>query len=166
MKRISVVFVGLLFGLLSTTVSAANSKIGIVDLQKIMQTAPQMKEIQQKLEKQFKPRRDTLISMEDSIKKDMEKFKRDSAVMSAAQKKELQKKIIEAQQSFDKEGKQYQQELSAAHNQEMQGLYTKVRDAISQVAKNDKYDLILQKDAAPYSSSNMDVTDQVQKAIK
>lgn len=141
------------------------AKIGVVDLQKIMQTSSQMKDIQQKLEKEFKPRRDKLIAMEASLKADMEKFKRDSAVMSATQKKELEKKIIAAQQKFERDGQQYQQELSTANNEAMEGLYTKVRTAITKVAKDDRYDLIVQKDAAPFSSDTLDVTDKVVKAI-
>lgn len=144
---------------------ADNAKIGVVDLQKIMQTSSQMKDIQQKLEKEFKPRRDKLVAMEASLKTDMEKFKRDSAVMSANQKKDLEKKIISAQQQFERDGQQYQQELSTANNEAMEGLYAKVRAAISKVAKDDKYDLIVQKDAAPFNSDSLDVTDKVIKAI-
>ena len=144
---------------------ADTANIGVVDLQKIMQTSNQMKDIQQRLEKEFKPRRDKLVSMEASLKADMEKFKRDTAVMSVAQKKELEKKIVSAQQQFERDGQQYQQELSSANNEAMEGLYSKVRAAISEVAKNDKYDLIVQKDAAPFSSSVLDVTEKVIKAI-
>jgi outer membrane protein len=130
-----------------------------------MQTSSQMKDIQQKLEKEFKPRRDKLVAMEASLKTDMEKFKRDSAVMSATQKKDLEKKIIGAQQQFERDGQQYQQELSTANNEAMEGLYAKVRAAISKVAKDDKYELIVQKDAAPFSADSLDVTEKVVKAI-
>lgn len=165
MKRISAVLVALVFSLFGTSLFADWAKIGVVDLQKIMQTSNQMKNIQQKLEKEFKPRRDKLVAVETSLKSDMEKFKRDSAIMSASQKKELEKKIVTAQQQFERDGQQYQQELSSAHNEAMEGLYTKVRSAISKIAQDEKYDLIVQKDAAPFSSQSLDVTDKVIKAI-
>lgn len=166
MKRISAVLVALVLSLFGTTVFADWAKIGVVDLQKIMQTSTQMKDIQAKLEKEFKPRRDKLVATETTLKADMEKFKRDSAIMSANQKKDLEKKIVGAQQQFERDGQQYQQELSTAHNEAMEGLYAKVRAAISTVAKNEKYDLIVQKDAAPFSTEALDVTDKVVKAIK
>lgn len=165
MKRLGAGIVALLFGVFCASAFADVSKIGVVDLQKIMQTSSQMKDIQQKLEKQFKPRRDKLVAVEASLKSDMEKFKRDGAIMSATQKKELEKKIVAAQQQFERDGQQYQQELSTAHNEAMEGLYTKVRAAIAKVAKDDKYDIIVQKDAAPFSSDTLDVTDKVVKAI-
>lgn len=165
MKQVGALLVALVFGMFGTSVFADNAKIGVVDLQKIMQTSSQMKDIQQKLEKEFKPRRDKLVAMETSLKNDMEKFKRDSAIMSATQKKDMEKKIIAAQQKFERDGQQYQQELSTAHNEAMEGLYNKVRAAINKIAKDEKYDIIVQKDAAPFSATTLDVTDKVIKSI-
>ncbi|STX28061.1 outer membrane protein OmpH [Legionella beliardensis] len=165
MKRVGGFLIAILLSLGAVTAFADEAKIAVVDLQKIMQTSSQMKTIQQKLEKDFKPRRDKLVAMEDDLKKDMEKFKRDSAIMSQSQKKELEKKIVVTQQRFEREGQQYQQELSTAHNEAMEELYTKIRKAISKVAEAGKYDLVLQKDAAPFSTTKLDITDQVIKDI-
>jgi len=151
---------------LSSAMAAEGNKIGIVDLQRIMQSAPQMKVVQEKLEKEFRPRRDKLMSMEESLKADMQRFKRDGAVLSAAQKRDLEKKIVTAQQTFEREGQQYQQELSTANNEAMESLYNRVRKAIEIVAQNDKYDVILQKEAAPFSGAQLDVTDKVLKNIQ
>lgn len=162
MKRVGGVLFALLF---SMSAFADGTKIGVVDLQKIMQTAPQMKAIQEKLEKEFKPRRDKLVAVEEGLKKDMEKFKRDSTVMSASQKKDLEKKILATQQQFERDGQQYQQELSTAHNEAMEEFYNKIRAAIAKVAESEKYDVVLQKDAAPYSSEKLDVTAKVIQGI-
>lgn len=166
MKRVVGLVSVLLVSLFSTLAFADGSKLGVVDLQRIMQTAPQMKSIQEKLEKEFRPRRDKLVKMEETLKADMQKFKRDSAVLSQDQKRDLEKKIVNSQQTFEREGQKYQQELSTAHNEAMEDLYNRIRKAIEVVATQDKYDLIIQKDAAPYSSSQLDVTDQVLKSIK
>jgi outer membrane protein len=165
MKRFGALLVALFFSSLTANVFADSAKIGVVDLQKIMQTSSQMKNIQQKLEKEFKPRRDKLVASEATLKGDMEKFKRDSVILTTTQKKDLEKKILASQQQFERDGQQYQQELSTAHNEAMEGLYTKVRAAISKIAKDEKYDLIVQKDAAPFSVATLDVTDKVMKAI-
>lgn len=166
MKRLNAVIIGVIMTLAAGSSFAEINKVGVVDLQKIMQTSPQMNTVKQTLEKQFKARRDKLVSMEADLKKNVEKFQRDNAVMSDSQKKDMQKKIMTDRQVFETEGQKYQQELSAAHNKEMEALYNKVRTAISKIAQDDKFDLIIQKDAAPYSASSMDVTDQVMKAIK
>ncbi len=164
MKRLSI-WVMAIFAI-SASAFAADARIGVVDLQKIMQTSSQMKTIQEKLEKAFKPRRDKLIAMEESLKKDMEAFKRDTAVLSQSQRKDLEKKIVGEQQQFERDGQQYQQELSTAHNEAMEEFYNKIRAAIAKVAESDRYDLVFQKDAAPFSVDKLDVTAKVMQEIK
>lgn len=159
MKRFGLIFLTAVF--FSSVTFAEGVKIGIVDLQKIMQTSSDMKAIQEKLEKEFKPRRDVIVANETELKKNIDKFKRDNAVMSQTERKNLEKKIAESQQKFEKEGQQYQQELSTAHNKEMEQFYSKIRAAISKIAERDKYDVVLQKDAAPFSAERLDVTSKV-----
>lgn len=145
---------------------AASGKIAVVDVEKIMRDSPQMKAIQTKLEKDFMPRRDKLVKMEEAIKNDMEKLQRDDAVLSDKQKKEKRAKIMEAQKAFEIEGRSYQQELSAAHGKAVKELYSKVQKTLEKVAKKDGIDLILQKEAAPYSASNLNITDKVMDQMK
>ncbi len=166
MKRSLGIAYLLLLTVFSTAVCADNSKIGVVDLQKIMQTSDDVKTIQTTLEEQFKPRRDKIIGMEAEIKKDMETFKRDSAVLSQTKRKELEQKIMTAQQTLEQQGQQYQQELSAAHNEAMEKFYNKIRTAIAKVASAEKYDIVFQKDAAPFSLEKLDVTEKVIKAVQ
>lgn len=165
MKQVGGVLIALML-VMSGGAFADGTKIGVVDLQKIMQTSTQMKAIQEKLEKEFKPRRDKLVAMEDGLKKDMEKFKRDTAIMSQTQRKDLEKQIVSTQQQFEREGQQYQQELSTAHNESMEEFYNKIRAAIAKVAESEKYDLVFQKDAAPFSVEKLDVTAKVMQEIK
>lgn len=166
MKQVGGVLIALMLAISTGSAFADGTKIGVVDLQKIMQTSTQMKSIQEKLEKEFKPRRDKLVAMEDGLKKDMEKFKRDTAIMNQTQRKDLEKQIVGTQQQFEREGQQYQQELSTAHNEAMEEFYNKIRAAIAKVAETEKYDLVFQKDAAPFSVEKLDVTAKVMQEIK
>ncbi len=166
MKNLGGLFIACMFALISANVFADGTKIGVVDLQKIMQTSSQMKVIQEKLEKEFKPRRDKLVAMEEGLKKDMESFKRDTSIMNQTQRKDLEKKIVGEQQQFERDGQQYQQELSTAHNEAMEDFYNKIRAAIAKVAQSEKYDVVFQKDAAPFSVEKLDVTAKVMQEIK
>jgi outer membrane protein len=141
------------------------SKIGVVDLQKVVQTSDQMKTIQQNLQTKFKTRRDNLVSMEEKLKNDMAQFKREGSVMGNGQKREMERKILSAQQTLEREGQQYQQDLNLAHNQAMEDLYQKVQAAIASIAADQHYDIVLQKDAAPFAVSKFDVTALVLKKL-
>lgn len=150
---------------IATNAMADSLKIGIVDLQKVIQTSPQMQKVQQALEQKFRSRRDTLVATEKDIRAKMEAFKRDSVVMNAAEKKDKERAIISLQQKFEMDGQQYQRELSTAQNEAMEDFYAKVRLAIETVSKNQKFDLVLQKDAAPFASEKLDVTKLVVNEI-
>lgn len=144
---------------------ADNLKMGVVDLQKIVQTSSHIQVIQKNLEQKFRTRHDALMNTEKDLKAKIEAFKRDAAVMNPTAKKETERSIVAMQQKFEMDGQQYQRELSTAHNEAMEDFYTKVRAAIATVAKKEHFDLILQKDAAPFSSEKLDVTKQVIEAI-
>ena len=47
----------------------------------------------------------------------------------------------------------------------MEGFYNKIKAAIAKVAESEKYDLVFQKDAAPFSLDALDVTPKVMKEI-
>jgi outer membrane protein len=166
MKRLGGVLLALFFSVGSMSTFAEASKIAVVDLQKIMRTSDEMKNVQAKLEQTFKPRRDKLMGMEADLKTDMDAFKRDGAVMSQVSRKAAEEKIMTAQQLLERDGQQYQQELNAAQNQAMELFYKKIQTVISSVAKEKKYDLVLQKDAAPFSLDGLDLTEQVMKAVE
>lgn len=166
MKQMKIIIAAVSIFLLSSSSFATPMKIGVVDLQKVMQTTPKMKALQARLEKDFMPRRDKLVKMEEQLKADMDTFKRDSAVMSDAQKKALESKIIKAKQAFEAEGQEYQRDLSEKHNKSVQALYEKVKSIVDSIAKQGQYDLVLQKDAAPYSASKLDITDKVLAKLK
>lgn len=139
----------------------AETKIGIVDLQKIMQTSAEVKILREKLEKEFKPRQNKLVAMEESVKKDIDKGKREAAIMSTKEKDELTKKIAANSENLAKEGEEYQKALAEAQNTGMESLYSKMHSAISKVAESEKFTIILQKDAAPYSEASLDITEKV-----
>lgn len=141
--------------------AAGSAKIGIVDLSQVMAQAKEGNEIKAKLEKEFEPRKKSLMSFQDQIKSDIEKLQRDDAIMTDTQKSTLQQKIIADRKSFEEKGQAYQQELNAAHNKAMQLFFVKVKKVVDSIAKADKYDYILQKEGVFFSATNNDITSEV-----
>lgn len=149
----------------ASAVMADDVKIGVVDLREVMQESSQAKVIGQNLEKQFKPRQAKLFSLEKQLKADVEKMRRDATIMTAAQKKQLQSKVMSEQQKLEQSGNQYQKDLNAAQNKAMQEFLADVKVALDKVAKEYGYNLILQKESVPYSADSMDVTKQLIAAL-
>ncbi len=149
------------FSLLCGATFAATQKIGVVDINKVMAGSKEAVTIKKNLEGKYRPREQALMKMQKSIQEDMQKFQRDTTVMTDAQKKNLQEKIIKARKEFETKGRAFQQEVNTAQGQAMQKLFSKVKGVVDNVAKTQHYDIIIQKDAVQYIASKDDITQKV-----
>lgn len=144
---------------------ADNPKIGVIDMRTVIASAPQAKDAMEKLKKEFKAREDKIQTAEKSLKDKAEKLQRNAAVMSEADKTKLEKEVVSSQRDLQRMQNEFREDAATRQQEEMKKIIDKVNVAIEDVAKKDKYDLVIHKDAAPYSAKTVDITDKVVKAI-
>lgn len=153
-----------LLGFMSS-VSAAEAtngvKVGVVDMQQVLQKSNQIKTINDQLTKQFKPRQDKIIAAQKSLQDEANKLAKDGSVMSADEKGKLQDKVIKERADLQGVAVAFQRDVSAAQNQAMQTFMTKFNNVVSEVAKTNNLDLVLQRAGVPYVKDNLDITKQV-----
>lgn len=166
MKKIVllVLSIGLLLGF--SIARADNLKVGVLDVQKVMQNSPQVSAMQAKLKKQFAPQEKKITTAQKQLKADFGKYNRNKAVMKDADKKTLQKKILAEQSSLRDLQVKFQQQLIAAQRESMQSILKDIEDAVNDVAKDQKLDLVLTKASVAYNNPDLDVTDKVIKKLK
>jgi outer membrane protein len=166
MKKILllVLSIGLLLGF--SVARADNLKVGVLDVQKVMQKSPQVSVMQAKLKKQFAPQEKKITAAQKQLKADFDKYNKDQAVMKDADKKALQKKILAEQSKLRNLQTQFQQQLIAAQRTAMQSILKDIEGAVEDVAKDQKLDLVLTKASVAYNNPDLDVTDQVIKKLK
>jgi len=162
MKKL-VFFLGVL---LASSVWAADSKIAIVDVQKVLADAPQVSAVKTKLQNQFEPQNKEIAGMQKQLQTDIEKYTKDNAVMKDKEKKDLQDKITDEQKKLREKEVGFQQNLVNAQNQAMQGILKQIQDAAEAIAKKQQYDMIVVKGAVLYNNASLDITDQVITALK
>lgn len=151
--------------LLSFTAYADNGagglRIGVINVQQIMQKSPMAIALNKQLKDQFQPRQTQLVNAQNNLQAEVDKLNKNGAVMSNTDRSALQDKIIADRASLQGMGQSFQQDLNAAQSQAMQQFMAKLQNAVNAVAASGKYDLILQRSGTPYVSSALDVTDQV-----
>ncbi len=140
---------------------ADDIKIGVVDLHTVFDKAPQPKKINEELKKQFAPQEQKIKKAQEAVQSDIKKLQRDDAVMTEADRKKLQEKILKSRQELQQMTIDFQQKAAAEQSQAMQKLLDQIKAAIKQVAAKDKLNLVLQSESAPYYDQQLDVTDQV-----
>lgn len=149
----------------STAPKTDAMKIVVIDVHQIIQQAPQVKKINEALGKKFKPRQEKILAQQKKVQADMNTLKRDASVMSSMKKNALQDKIVTERRDLARMEQDYQQDLSLAQNQAMQQFFMTLKTTVTKLAEKNKYDLVLQKDSAPYASSKVDITKQVLEAL-
>lgn len=141
--------------------AASGLKIGVVDMQQILQKSTQIKTINDQLTRQFKPRQDKIIAQQKSLQDEINKLNKDGSVMNATDRNKLQDKVIKERADLQGVAVAFQRDVTAAQQQAMQGFMTKFTSVVTNVAKSGNYDLIMQRAGVPYVKDSLDVTSQV-----
>lgn len=155
----------LLSGLMSANAIAAGAKIGVVSVERILTEAPQVDAVNTSMLERFGPQRDELQNGEKEVNKLQENYKRNELVMTEDKLNELKTEIITKIQELKQKEAVLTQEVATVRNQELATLQSQVRGIIDDIAKKEKYDLILSEGVA-YSSPKLDITNKVLEQMK
>lgn len=144
---------------------AKDIRIGVLDVHKLIETSAEVKAINKRLQAEFKPRQDSIISLQRELQQKMTRLDREKAVMSDKEKSNLQDDLIVQRRKLQRLEQDYQQDLNAANNREMKTFFDKLKKNVDSFASQNKYDLIIQNDAVSlFNSNEIDVTSAVIKS--
>lgn len=156
----------LITGLVATNVSAASMKIGVVDFQRIVAESPQADSIKTSMLERFGPQREELQAMEKEVIKIQENYKRNELVMTEDKLKEMEKEFNQKVMAMKQKEAALTQEMKTAQNQELAVLQQQILGVIEDIAKNEKYSLVLNDISVPYADEKLDITDKVLEKMK
>jgi outer membrane protein len=154
----------LLAGLaLGVRAQAEDFRVGFVNTDRIFREANTAKAAQSKLEQEFSRREKDLNDLGASLKTASEKFEREAPALSEQQRAQRQKALIDQDREFQRKRREFQEDLNARKNEELQQVLDRANRVVKQVAEQEKFDLILQE--AVYINPKYDITDKVIKAL-
>ncbi len=149
--------------LLCGTAFAQDFKIGFVNTDRVFREANSAKAAQTKLEQEFSKREKDIASQGDSLKAMSDKFEREAPTLSESQRTSRQKQLVDQDRDFQRKRREFQEDLNARKNEELQAVLERANRIVKQVAEAEKYDLVLQE--AVYIHPKHDITDKVLKAL-
>ncbi|HOF31673.1 MAG TPA: OmpH family outer membrane protein [Burkholderiaceae bacterium] len=144
-------------------VQAQDFKAGFVNTDRIFREANSAKAAQAKLEQEFSRREKDIIELGNSIKAMSEKYERDAPTLSESQRVSRQKQLVEQDRDLQRKRREFQEDLNARKNEELQQVLERANRVVKQVAESEKYDAIFQE--AVYINPKHDITDKVIKAL-
>jgi len=145
--------------------ATATQKIGVVNVQEILQKAPQIAKIRTDLQKKFGTQEKKLEGMQKNLQANAEKLHKDSSVMSAKDRKALEDKVVKEQENLQKGQLAFQQEFMKAQNKQLGDFLAKVRNVVENVAKKDGYSIVLTKASVAFAGDQLDITSEVLKEL-
>jgi len=172
--RQSAAAVGLIFGALVFAAGVllplparaqAATKIGYVDLKRVLDEAPQMVESRARLERDFSARDGAIKTAEAKLAALKQRYERDSAIMSKDDAEALKREIEATERANKRMVDEARNDLATRQAAERDRNWQKMQDIIVEYARSQGYDLI---DASPplYVSPRIDITDAVLDHLK
>lgn len=148
----------------SVGASAAELKVGYVQVDKILQEAPQTAESGKKLEKEFSPRTQELDRMQKQIKDQEATLDKDGLTMSESDRRNKERDVANIKLEFQRKQRELREDINLRKNEELSGLQDRINKAVTSVAETEGYDLVVYSGVA-YASKKVDITDKVLKSL-
>lgn len=140
-------------------------KLGAVNAVRVLQESPQADVARKLIEKEFAQRDKELVAAQKKVKELEDKLNKDGAIMSEAERNKLERDIIAKKRDLKRDQDEFREDLNFRRNEEFGKIQKKIVEAIQQVAKDNKYDVIL-SEGVIYASAKVDISGLVIDYLK
>jgi outer membrane protein len=145
--------------------SAADLKVGFVNVARLLEKAPQVEAAKKDLEREFKPRDSKLVSEQKTIKSLEEKLAKDEAVMSEAERQKLERDLLNRKRDAKRVQDEFREDFNLRRNEELAKLQKSIFEAIQTLAKEENYDLLL-TDGVVFAKETIDITNKIEQKLQ
>lgn len=148
----------------SCTLSAAELKVGYVQVDKILKEAPQTALTGKKLEREFSPRSLELKKMQKQIASIESELEKEGVSLSDSDRRSKQRKISSLRIEFNRKQRELREDINIRKNEELSVLQDRINSAVKSVSEAGGYDIVMYGGVA-YASTKIDITDKVLKLL-
>lgn len=146
-------------------ISSAETKIGFVNLVKLIEEAPQGASATKKIEAEFSPRDNAIRKKQKKIQKLETDLEKNRLVMKASELAKKDAEITRLSRSIKREADEFREDYNLRRNEELKVLQKVVREAINEVGKENKFDLIM-AEGVLFASKKANITELVLKKLR
>lgn len=155
-------FAGLL-ALPASYVAAAETKIGVVNTERVLRDAAPAVRAQKKIEKEFEKRDQEMQRLAKQLQTLQEAMEKNAVTMAESDKRNKEREFNDLNRDFQRKQREFREDLNQRRNEELAAVLERANKAIKSIAEAEKFDVILQE--AAYVAPRVDITDKVIKAM-
>ena len=145
---------------------STGSRLAVVDMHAILEGLPKMEAMRKDLEKKFSTEHDSITAAQTKLQEQAKKVERDSSVMTKEDLAKAKKDLQKQQQALQERTLKFQQSVYSAQDKAMKTVVDEVTVVVSEVAKQNKFTLVLPKGGTIYAQEAADITSKVQAKLK
>ena len=156
----------LIITLLLSLNTFADVKVGIVNIQKVITTINEGKDVMKTLKKSFESKQDELKKEEEGIKKLQESLAKQDMVLSDKAKAKKQTEIREKIMALQGKTRSYQRDIQQQEAKLKEPILKKLKPIIDEVSKGEKLTLTFEASTSPvvFAENQVEITDKVIQA--
>lgn len=139
----------------------AESKIAVVDLQKVLQNIPELKSADATFKQEFTQRQAALTTQAQQLEQAQAAYKKQAATLTPEQKAKAESTLQKQSDDLQTAQAQYATDFQSTQAKLMQSLFSRIKAAVNRVATAEGYDMVLPKASAIYFKPNADITQKV-----
>ena len=144
---------------------AADMKVGVVTLDRLMQDSPQGKAVADALQSEFGEKQRELVTQQKDLRALEEKLNRDRAVMSEQERADLEERARALQQRYQRRLTEVEDDYNSRRGKELGNLQRVIVREVQAHAKENGYDLVVGAGVL-WASPTADLTAAVLKRLE
>lgn len=164
-RALVLAFAFALSGVATAQTPPPTTRIGYVDMKRLLDNAPQVVAGRQKLEKEFAPRDASLKADEKHLQDLRDRQQREAATMASTDTDALKREIDALDRSIKRNRDSMRNDLKSRSDQELDKSWREINDAVVEFARAQGFDLIVPSPVV-FASPRVDITDQVLERLK
>ena len=162
-KKTSIgLFLWVLLGLIP---AGAQTKIGYVNWEDLLKSAPQIKVARDKLDAEFRPRNEDIEAEEKKLRELEERLIRDAATMNEEQRQSLERQVRSLRRAVQHDREDLREEIDYRVQEVRQRVEQEIYEIVRQFAQDNGYDLIIPGPAL-YASDAINLTEQLLERLR
>ncbi|MFZ5556851.1 MAG: OmpH family outer membrane protein [Pseudomonadota bacterium] len=151
--------------MLAAGARAAEVKIGVVSVQRVLNESAVGSRAIKKIEREFSGRDQEIQKLIKQARDVQTQLERDAVTLSETERQKRERELASLNREVQRAQREFREDLNLRRNEETALLFQKIDKIIKQIAEAEKFDLILQREQIVYGSPAIDITERVMKTL-
>ena len=146
--------------------ASAETKLGFVDMQKVVTNSKEAKSVESKLNELLEKKRAQFRPKEEEFNKRRQDFESQQAVLSADALEERQIELAQMKSKLEREVEAAQEEVAIERRKMLAPLLKRIQDVIIDICKSEGYSMVVERHPGVlFMNDALDITDSVIKKL-